>query len=309
MFNELGEKIPLEIRQKAQNLGCLNTKYIYKDGEYGNKCPAASIGGHKCSRFQNLDRAEMFKEDIGDGWVAFRSPSASNRSFSSRRYDKNKSTKIIDNLPPHSFAIAKKHIDISLKIEDIVKEFNLPYITYIATYGIGRSGQAYQRIEEESMRTYYSIKMYSTNPPAQHSQVKDPDVVIIEDRKVKYAIEVKWGYGEKATIESDLFKVFTGDEYERHLQAVKTGKIIRVRGPACEEGNRYRSKQFGFERNFEVTDETKYIVVSDFYNLNKNNPGSFNQLFPFIEQNRDNMICLDIGRSFEKIKSLRDWLS
>ena len=94
-----GKRIPFEIRKKAEALGCRNTKYIYRDGDYGNKYPTASIGAKKCTPFRNIERAEMFKVHLGQGWVAFRSPSA--QKIKSGNSD----------LPPHSFAIAQKHIN------------------------------------------------------------------------------------------------------------------------------------------------------------------------------------------------------
>ena len=302
------ERIPLEIIKKAEALGCLNTKYIYRDGDYGNKYPTASIGGKKCTPFRNLERAEMFKVDLGQGWVAFRSPSAQKIKSGNSEQEDPLSTRKIDELPRHSLAIAQKHISVSLQIEDIVKELGLTYKTFIGTYGTGRSGQAYQTIEEESGRTYYSLKMYSTNPPLQQSQIKDPDVVIVDAHFAKYIIEVKWGYITSAPIESDLFKIFKGKEYERHLQATIQGKVVRVRGPACAKGIRYRSNQFTFIQNYEVMNNTKYLVISDFYNLHRQSPDQFNKLYQNIIKNKDNMIFLDIKQEVMDIPSLKDWL-
>jgi len=292
-----GERIPYEIMKKAEELGCLNTKYIYRDGDYGNKYPVASIGGKKCSPFRNLERAERSKVHLGQGWVAFRSPSA--QKIKSGNSD----------LPPHSFAIAQKHINVSLQIEDIVKELELPYKTFIATHATGKSKQAYQPIEEGCGRTYYNLKEYSTNPPKRQSRIKDPDVVIVDAHFVKYVIEVKWGYITDVPIESDLFKIFKGEEYEKHIRATKQGKVVRVRGPASAKGIRYRSNQDTPTDDYEVSNNTKYLVISDLYNLHRQSPDLFNKLNQNIIKNKDNMIFLDIKQEVKDIPSLKDWLS
>jgi formylglycine-generating enzyme required for sulfatase activity len=75
--NEFNEDIPEDVAKKALELGCKNIKYVYKDGEYHGKYPAASIGGSKATRFRNTSSAEAHKINLGKGWVVFRSPSKS----------------------------------------------------------------------------------------------------------------------------------------------------------------------------------------------------------------------------------------
>jgi hypothetical protein len=72
--NELGHEVPAEIVGKAQELGCKgNTKYVYRDGEYGGN-PAASIGpGIRAARFRSTNY-ELWKIQLGAGWVAFEQP-------------------------------------------------------------------------------------------------------------------------------------------------------------------------------------------------------------------------------------------
>ncbi len=77
MKNEVGMEVPPEIESKAREKGFhQGVKYIYKDGYYGNKFPVASIGGQKASRFRNLNSANSHKVQLGQGWVAFESPSS-----------------------------------------------------------------------------------------------------------------------------------------------------------------------------------------------------------------------------------------
>ena len=53
---------------------------------------------------------------------------------------------------------------------------------------------------------------------------------------------------------------------------------------------------------------TKYLVISDFYNLHRQSPDQFNKLYQNIIKNKDNMIFLDIKQEVMDIPSLKDWL-
>ncbi|MFW9878499.1 MAG: hypothetical protein ACFFG0_35915, partial [Candidatus Thorarchaeota archaeon] len=76
--NEVGTEIPEHILNKAMDMGCLSSKYIYQDGKYiDNKCPASNLGGNVSRRFQNMDNANTHKIIIEDKWVIFESPSHS----------------------------------------------------------------------------------------------------------------------------------------------------------------------------------------------------------------------------------------
>lgn len=88
--NEFGTEIPPHIAKKAREVGCNKPKYVYKEGEwmkYG-KFPASSINVITNShRFSSPESAEAHKVSLGDGWVAFKSPSGSG-SRTSKRTDK-----------------------------------------------------------------------------------------------------------------------------------------------------------------------------------------------------------------------------
>jgi len=77
MRNEIGMEVPTEVLKKAKKLGCIKDgKYVYKDGQFGaKKFPASSIGGTKATRFGNMESVKANKVDLGNGWVAFMSPS------------------------------------------------------------------------------------------------------------------------------------------------------------------------------------------------------------------------------------------
>ncbi len=58
--------------------------------------------------------------------------------------------------------IAAKHIQISIQAKQIAMEVCKDCNTYIATYTSGTSGQAYQRIEEESGEEFWSLKAWTS---------------------------------------------------------------------------------------------------------------------------------------------------
>lgn len=81
-MNECKYDVPDNVVLKAREVGCIKCpKYVYKDGEYGGKLPAASIGCQAAGRFRNTKNVEKMKVDLGDGWVAFKSPSAPMRDL------------------------------------------------------------------------------------------------------------------------------------------------------------------------------------------------------------------------------------
>jgi len=81
--NECGIKVPNDVVLKAKKLGSKSCpKYVYRDGDYGNKLPVASVGGQKVTRFRNAKNADAMKIDLGNGWVVFKSPTAANQNTS-----------------------------------------------------------------------------------------------------------------------------------------------------------------------------------------------------------------------------------
>jgi hypothetical protein len=84
MKDECGDEIPEEIVAKAKAIGCIKDAwYVYRDGRYGKKRPAVSLGCQKAARFRSDDFQE-YKVLLGDGYVAFRSPSSIMATFRSR---------------------------------------------------------------------------------------------------------------------------------------------------------------------------------------------------------------------------------
>ena len=77
--NELGHEVPQEVAQRAQQQGCLGgIRFVYRDGDYGDKHPMASIGCKMARRFGSTNY-QNYKVPLADGWIAFRSPGAGAR--------------------------------------------------------------------------------------------------------------------------------------------------------------------------------------------------------------------------------------
>jgi len=73
--NILGQDVPIEVETKAHEIACIGgVKYVYREGEYGEGYPFASVGGQQAARFRS-ENYENFKLPLGNGWVAFHSPS------------------------------------------------------------------------------------------------------------------------------------------------------------------------------------------------------------------------------------------
>lgn len=107
MKNEVGTDIPPEIERRAREKGChQGIKYVYKDGNYGDKYPAASIGGQKATRFRNLNSANSHKVQIGKGWVAFESPS--HKGYSSQVRIQSKDISTIEKRPENKLSITRE---------------------------------------------------------------------------------------------------------------------------------------------------------------------------------------------------------
>ena len=76
-FNELGHEVPDEVAQRALELGCGSVKYVYQDGQFGDKmypyASAGSEGRYKSTRFQSANY-RSHKVTLSGNWVAFYSP-------------------------------------------------------------------------------------------------------------------------------------------------------------------------------------------------------------------------------------------
>lgn len=279
--NECNEKIPAYIVSKAREMGCINHLYIYKEGEYGGKLPKASVGCSKATRFRNVTNVESMKIPLGDGWVAFKSPSGTGSKSSSE-------------------SKAEKHTSILCQIEDIFERlYHNKYKTYLTTH----TSEYYKEAEKESKRTFYHLEMYTTDPPKSGSNVKDPDIIVVEKDVIQYVIEVKWGYLEDYPSEpTDLKSIFETKELNKIINMIRKSKVCRIKGPYIQNGNKVNGNENNID--FMVHTNTKFLVVSDLSGLRESNLVDFNLIKKQYED-YDNLFSIcDIKKDVDTFYSL-----
>ena len=82
--SELDIEVPEYIIEEARRIGSIAApKYVYRDGEYGDRLPAASLGCETPTHFRSPESAMQNKEYLSDGWVVFWSPSAGEKKVRS----------------------------------------------------------------------------------------------------------------------------------------------------------------------------------------------------------------------------------
>jgi hypothetical protein len=178
--------------------------------------------------------------------------------------------------------IARKHIQISLAIKDVVSACApraANWAVYVATYTAGRSGTLYQEIEAESGATFWSLILRSC---ADNRKLKHPDVIVTVGSNVRYLFEVKWG-AIKGLQTSDVNENCLRDIEDASggtNQARRLGGFCRVRGPAAEGGLRYRSAQFRQQMDFAVDNASTFLLLSDFVALKSLLPSWYSTVVP-----------------------------
>jgi len=201
-----------------------------------------------------------------------------------------------------------KHTEILCRVRDIFSKANPRYNIFLGDHGKGSHGVFYREAEKESNRTYYSIKMYKSDPPAKGFNVKDPDGIIVENGVVKYVIEIKWGYLKEYPGENtDLKSIFEDKELKEILDANKYLKTCRVIGPYVKDGNEW-SDQF-VKQNYKIDSNTKYIIVSDIKGLFENNYYDFNIIKKQYFQYRDYFTICDINENVDNFLNLKNYLA
>jgi hypothetical protein len=81
--NCLGIEVPEKVLQRAAQHNCVGgSLWLYPDGNYG-KSPHASINCSQARAFRRKN-VERFKLSLGDGWVAFISPTSLSRQPGSK---------------------------------------------------------------------------------------------------------------------------------------------------------------------------------------------------------------------------------
>ena len=196
-------------------------------------------------------------------------------------------------------AIARKHTAISIQTKQIAMMHCQGCRVYIATYTTGKSGQAYQRIEEESGEEFWSIKAW-TPPP--HRRLKDPDVIITQEERVTLLVEVKWG-ALPGRISTDL--LINPKEWEKMARLFTEPAMCRVRGPAVQNGIRYRSHDFQVAKDFYTDGKTQGVLVSDFHGLGKAKLEEFLRMW---QKEKSGFLIADIDTRVCDIPSFKDVL-
>ena len=205
-----------------------------------------------------------------------------------------------------SSTIAKtiKHTKILCEVESTFNNLFPTSRVYLADHGKGSAGVHYRGAERKSKRAYYSLKMYNSWPPKRGYNVKDPDCIVIEGNRIKYVIEIKWGYLEDYPNEAtDLNSIFEKKEFNEIYNAIKNARCCRVKGPYVSNGDEIPGK---FLKDFKIDENFKYLVVSDLIGLWKNRKSDsslikekytkFKELFTICDIRKD----IDIFYSLER---------
>jgi hypothetical protein len=200
--------------------------------------------------------------------------------------------------------IAKKHIDLSIETKEIAKRAFNDCQVYIATYTTGRAGKDYQYIEEQSGKEFWSIKAWTTPP---HHRLKDPDVLITLDDRVRYFVEIKWG----TVLDNPRTDIVMGiEEWMKIDRLLRTSNVMcRVRGPAATEGRRFRTSEFLFEKDFTSDINSKLVLVSDFFSVKQKLPKKFEQFIELWRKTCPSLLIADINARVGEIPPFAEILS
>jgi hypothetical protein len=152
-----------------------------------------------------------------------------------------------------SFAIAKKHVELSLKVKRIAQSKGYGDNVFITTHALRRSALPYREAEKASGEDFYSIKGWIPSSP-KAVNLKDPDLIITDESRVKYFIEVKWGKQEDPT---DL-KLGTEERRKiANLLAAGSRAFCNINGPVSKPRSEREAK------TFPMANDAMFILVTD----------------------------------------------
>jgi hypothetical protein len=160
--------------------------------------------------------------------------------------------------------IAEKHILIYKEIKNVAKDHLVNSKVYFGTH----SQEPYQRLEKASGESFWGIRMYSSDIPSNHSFVKKPDVIVTDGFiKLLYILEVKWGWIPDFNVihQSDLFALCENEELRNTRNAISMGRTCRVKTLKVAG----RDSDILKPGDFKIKEETKFLLISDFYELMK----------------------------------------
>ncbi len=203
----------------------------------------------------------------------------------------------------NSRKMAEKHIQICLDIKNMIKKKCENYHVYVATYGTGKQGIPYRKREEESGEEFWSINLWQFSEGKNAKKVKQPDVIVTNGSRVEYLIEVKWGT-MKGYPKSDL--EIEKDDFEKMISARSDGMCCRIHGPAVQDHQRYDNHEFTTEEDFKVDNQTKIVLVSDFYSVKTELDSRYKDILSRLKELENNVIFADINKRVGDIPSLQE---
>lgn len=154
---------------------------------------------------------------------------------------------------------AEKHVQISLKVRDIINQMYPKYCVYLATHCRDKN---YKEKEKESGEKFWSLQLRSYTDK---EGLKHPDIIVTDSEIIKYLIEVKWGVINGCLVsDSDIKTIVKGSEKNKIKKARQLGGILHSNGPAISNGRHYFNNEFIEKKEFIVNNETKFVLVSDF---------------------------------------------
>ncbi len=160
---------------------------------------------------------------------------------------------------------------------------------YMATYG---AKSDYQLAEEHSKAEFWSIKAYR-GQPSRATWVKDPDGIIVQDDRVKFIIEVKWG-ALPGSSDTDL--LIRQEELTKMVRLMEGPARCRVNGAT------------GTTRDLSTDNDVRLLLVSDFRLAKTQIPGKFNQFQSLARRMKSVFQPADIESRVGDILSLREIL-
>lgn len=156
-----------------------------------------------------------------------------------------------------SIAIARKHVQLGVRAMHIAESMGFSGQVYVATHAFGRAGETFRRAQAEAGAEFWGIRAWM-HSSAGELRLKDPDLVIVDDNRVKFIVEVKWGTVPGAGTDLKL------PEKERQ----KIERLIcaqfaycNVNGPVSKE-----SKEREYMK-FLKDNQTKFVLVTDISGL------------------------------------------
>ena len=205
---------------------------------------------------------------------------------------------MLDDNKTNSIKKAQKHINLNLKVKQIFNKKYPEYLVYLATH---TKNPIYQDLEEKSNEEFWSIKLRT---PKNHRQLKNPDIIIANNYRALFLIEVKWGVLE-GCYDTDL-RIDMATQ-KKMIKIRQIGGECSIRGPATRNGKRYRNVEFSIKKKVIVDEDTQFIFISDFMKAKK--IFKLNQYKEIInnlnEQLQDSYIIADIYDRVDDIPYLK----